>query len=60
MGILGQPMALVSAMWNHATMMREQFAKRKLSWPELTSQDLDGHAGLSAESALGAQRGRPY
>jgi mono/diheme cytochrome c family protein len=37
---LGQPMALVNAMWNHAATMRQEFAKRKLSWPDLTSQDL--------------------
>jgi mono/diheme cytochrome c family protein len=35
-----QPMALVNAMWNHAATMRQEFAKRKLSWPDLTSQDL--------------------
>jgi mono/diheme cytochrome c family protein len=37
---LGQPIELVDAMWNHAATMRPEFAKRKLSWPELTSQDL--------------------
>jgi mono/diheme cytochrome c family protein len=37
---LGQPIELVNAMWNHAATMRPEFAKRKLSWPELTSQDL--------------------
>jgi mono/diheme cytochrome c family protein len=37
---LGQPMALVNAMWNHAATMRQEFAKRKLNWPDLTSQDL--------------------
>lgn len=36
----GQPMALVSAMWNHATTMREQFVKKNLSWSDLTTQDL--------------------
>ena len=37
---INQPIALVNAMWNHATTMRQEFAKRKLSWPELTPQDL--------------------
>ena len=37
---LGHPIELVNAMWNHAASMRPEFAKRKLSWPELTSQDL--------------------
>ncbi len=37
---IGQPMALVNAMWNHAATMRQEFAKKKLAWPELTSQDL--------------------
>src|ERR1700678_335774 len=35
---VNQPIALVDAMWNHAAQMKEQFAKRKLSWPEMTSQ----------------------
>jgi len=34
------PIELVDAMWNHAAGMREQFAKRKWSWPDLTPQDL--------------------
>jgi len=37
---VGQPMVLVNAMWNHATNMKAEFARRKLSWPELTPQDL--------------------
>lgn len=37
---IGHPVELVDAMWNHAANMRQEFAKRKLSWPELTSQDL--------------------
>jgi hypothetical protein len=27
-------------MWNHAATMRQEVLKRKISWPELTSQDL--------------------
>ena len=37
---VNEPMQLVNAMWNHAATMREEFAKRKLNWPELSSQDL--------------------
>jgi mono/diheme cytochrome c family protein len=37
---LGHPVALVGAMWNHAATMREDFNRRKWSWPELTAQDL--------------------
>jgi cytochrome c5 len=36
----GEPMELVTEMWNHAATMRREFASRKISWPELTSQDL--------------------
>jgi mono/diheme cytochrome c family protein len=35
-----QPMALVNAMWNHATTMRQQFAQKNLSWPDLSTQEL--------------------
>jgi mono/diheme cytochrome c family protein len=37
---LGQPLALVNALWNHAATMRQEFAAKKLKWPELTAQDL--------------------
>jgi mono/diheme cytochrome c family protein len=37
---IGQPIALVNAMWNHAATMRPEFLRRKLRWPDLTSQDL--------------------
>ena len=53
-------MALVSAMWNHATTMREQFTKKRLSWSEMTTQDLADMLVYLQGSALGAQRGRPY
>ena len=36
----GSPIAMVTAMWNHAATMRQEFASRKISWPELSSQDL--------------------
>ena len=36
----GSPITLVTAMWNHAATMRQEFSRRKLIWPELTSQDL--------------------
>ena len=38
--VIRQPIALVTTMWNHAATMRQEFAKRKISWPELTAQDL--------------------
>jgi mono/diheme cytochrome c family protein len=34
------PIALVTAMWNHAATMRQEFSRRKIAWPELSSQDL--------------------
>ena len=37
---VGQPFALVSAMWNHAATMKAEAAKRNFAWPQLTSQDL--------------------
>ncbi len=37
---LGQPVLLVQQMWNHSGRMREAFARRSLSWQELTTQDL--------------------
>lgn len=37
---LQSPAALVEAMWNHAGRMRQEFAKRGLRWPDLTSQEL--------------------
>ncbi len=37
---LTDPVALVQAMWNHIPQMKEATAQKKISWPELTSQDL--------------------
>ncbi|HXP88394.1 MAG TPA: c-type cytochrome [Bryobacteraceae bacterium] len=37
---VSQPMMLVDEMWNHAANMRQEFAKRKLKWPDLETQDL--------------------
>lgn len=37
---IGDPIRFVDAMWNHAATMRGEFLKRKIKWPELTSQDL--------------------
>ena len=37
---LGHPILLAEAMWNHSANMREAFAQQKLSWPEITGQDL--------------------
>jgi mono/diheme cytochrome c family protein len=39
-GEVKRPIALVNAMWNHAVTMREEFAKQKINWPQLTSQSL--------------------
>jgi mono/diheme cytochrome c family protein len=36
----GDPIGLASALWNHAAGMRQEFARRRLSWPQLTPQDL--------------------
>ena len=37
---VNSPVSLVDNMWNHAAQMRQEFARRKWSWPDLTSQDL--------------------
>jgi mono/diheme cytochrome c family protein len=37
---LGQPLEMVNALWNHAATMRQEFAAKKLNWPDLTPQDL--------------------
>jgi mono/diheme cytochrome c family protein len=37
---LSDPIALAQQMWNHGPRMRDEFAKRKLAWSRLTSQEL--------------------
>ena len=37
---VGNPIELVSAMWNHASNMRQSFASRKIPWPTMTGQDI--------------------
>jgi len=37
---LRDPIALVERMWNHLPQMKSETEKRKISWPELTTQDL--------------------
>lgn len=37
---LGEPLEMVNALWNHAATMRQEFAAKKLNWPDLTAQDL--------------------
>jgi mono/diheme cytochrome c family protein len=37
---LRDPIALVQRMWNHLPQMKSETEKRKVSWPELTTQDL--------------------
>lgn len=36
---MNSPVALVAAMWNHGAAMRQEFAQRRIAWPELTAQD---------------------
>ncbi len=54
---IGQPMALVNAMWNHAATMRQEFAEKKAA---LAGADIAGpyrYPGLSARPSRRAQRG---
>ncbi len=37
---LSDPIALTGAMWNHSPAMWSELSQRKLSWPNMTSQDL--------------------
>jgi cytochrome c2 len=37
---LSDPIELTQNMWNHAGAMGAEFEKKKISWPQLTSQDL--------------------
>jgi cytochrome c2 len=37
---LGHPLALVRQMWNHTAAMKSAQAKQKISWQQLTTQDL--------------------
>ena len=37
---IGDPIDLADVMWNHAATMRQQFARQRFHWSELTSQDL--------------------
>jgi len=37
---LSDPIALVGAMWNHSPVMWSELSQRKISWPNMTSQDL--------------------
>ena len=36
----GDPLEMVEIMWNHSTAMREEMARRKISLPQLSGQDL--------------------
>ena len=38
---LADPVVLVQQMWNHASGMKEAFAKRNLKWSELEPEDMD-------------------
>jgi mono/diheme cytochrome c family protein len=37
---LTDPIAMIEAMWNHASTMREEMARRKIAFPELSGQDV--------------------
>ena len=37
---LTDPIAMIEAMWDHALNMREEMARQKISWPELSGQDV--------------------
>jgi mono/diheme cytochrome c family protein len=37
---LAEPVVLAQQMWNHGPKMREQYAKKKLTWSRLTAQEL--------------------
>ncbi|HEY1242437.1 MAG TPA: c-type cytochrome [Bryobacteraceae bacterium] len=37
---LADPAALAQQMWNHGARMREEFARKKLAYPQLTAQEL--------------------
>jgi mono/diheme cytochrome c family protein len=37
---LGQTVDLAEAMWNHASQMQDEFARRKISWQQLTAQEM--------------------
>ena len=34
------PMGMIEAMWDHASNMREEMARRKIAWPEVSGQDV--------------------
>ncbi|MDE3167511.1 MAG: c-type cytochrome, partial [Acidobacteriota bacterium] len=37
---LADPLVLAQQMWNHGAKMREEFAKKKFAWQQITAQDL--------------------
>jgi len=37
---ISDPIALISALWNHIPQMRDTMAARHIKWPELTARDL--------------------
>ena len=37
---LADPLVLAQQMWNHGAKMREEFAKRKIGWQEISAQEL--------------------
>src|SRR5688500_406535 len=37
---IGDPIAFAESMWNHAGRMQQEFARRRIPWPDLTAQEL--------------------
>jgi mono/diheme cytochrome c family protein len=54
---LGHSIELAAAMWAHSANMRQAFAARRISWPELTGQDVSDI--LIYARNLPATRGKP-
>jgi mono/diheme cytochrome c family protein len=57
--VVGSPSALVAAMWNHASLMETEAARRNVAWPTLTGTDLRDIASYLGEVSRGAPPPRP-
>ena len=40
MAVAGDPIELTQTMWNHSGAMYAEMQQKKISWPQLSSQDL--------------------
>ncbi len=56
-GSFSDPIAMAQEMWNHAAGMRQVMARRRISWPRLTSQELTDL--VVYVQSLPENRGRP-